>query len=575
MSYFSSAAPQLLNEASLQNKFDFALYDNINHIDKEVILFFDSDVRIEQDLNAEYILALVKALGGDESSSILMMVNGNLDVRGTVKPGNDGIPSLLVIGNLTCDVLQNYDESIYVAGDANVKYVYDGNYNHGSITVKGKLNVPYLLNSDHHSDVNPQGAILINYYSNHNDFFTYDYTTNDFERVMVPGVLDDRGDFSQHRFIQWVKEGKNPLKDDAKSLKVLYAQALDQKVVEEGDTLTTLDLTDQKFTAFPMQILTLKKLTKLVLNKNKISVIADEIGLMESLEELHLSDCGIEKLPNGIGNLKNLRVLNVSQNYRLATLPDSIGDLVQLKMLNVDYVPIQFGEAMSKLENLEELKMYNCYRDRDHVAKFPEVVTRLTNLKKLDLRENIIEELYPSLVNLENLEEFLWKGSRTQSASFPDFTQFKKLKKLIISSKFTTWKDVVFKLTSLEHLELDRNAEEKQYFTEDMLEEWQSMAKEHPDEFGYLQEMIDRKVREADGRFSVVSRPGINVNDLAGIGALQKLTYLDLSFNGLPYLPEEFYQLKALKTINLYSNKLSESEKEKIKNTYPNAEIKF
>lgn len=296
---------------------------------------------------------------------------------------------------------------------------------------------------------------------------------------------------------------------------------------------------------------------------------------MENLEELDLSDCNIETIDEAISKLKKLRIFNLSSNHDLTAIPETIGELSELHVLKLNYVSAPLPESMAKLEKLEELVMYQCYNSKDDVASFPEVITKLKNLKHFDFRENLIKELPVSLENVQTLESFIWTGGRTQSPVFPDFRRFPNLKKLVISRKFNSWKDRVFELHNLEHLAIDRNKEEREKFTQDMLDTWTEMAEEQNDEAWkkQIQWMQENKVDEGNGKFSILTSPGMKWEELADINKLKNLQYLDLSFNNLPALPETFYELKNLKYIDLRYNKFSEEEQERIKRSFPDVEI--
>jgi Leucine-rich repeat (LRR) protein len=249
--------------------------------------------------------------------------------------------------------------------------------------------------------------------------------------------------------------------------------------------------------------------------------------------------------------------------------------LSELQVLKMDYVATPLPEGLAKLEKLEELRMYQCYNDKDNVAPFPEVITKLKNLKHFDFRENLIKELPVSFENVQTLESFIWTGGRTQSPVFPDFRRFPNLKKLVISRKFNSWQNRLFDLSALEHLEIDRNKEERESITQDMFDMWVQMAEEKNDDAWKkrLQWMQENKIEESNGKFSIITAPGMKWEDLADINRLQNLRYLDLSFNHLPALPETFYELKNLKYLDVRYNKFSNEVEERIKAVFRNTEI--
>jgi len=571
----NSVEPKLLSQEEINQQFNMSPYDIIGSCKYDGILFFDGDTTITGDLDRDAVEAFLKELNsGQSADDLLVMVNGNLTVSGIVGMGEYS-PHLLVLGSVHCDVLYSSDDTMFITGDAHVKYAYYGYYNDGTITVEGTTFVPYVVNSDHHSSINPQGAILINRYSDHNDFFEYDYTSSVLDESVVPAALDDEGGFDVWKFIEVVKQGLSPFKEGVKPLRIQYEEELGRITSGNTDDVVELDWSDKKLKVFPPSLGKLKKLKKLSLSKNTITEIPAIIGELENLEELDLNGCDIQTIDEAIGKLKKLRILDLSSNHNLGTFPEAMARLSELQVLKMDYVSTPLPESLAKLEKLESLAMYQCYNDKENVAPFPEVITKLKNLKHFDFRANLIKELPESLENIQTLESFIWTDGRTQSQAFPDFRRFPNLKKLVISRKFNSWRNRLFELSTLEHLEIDRNKEERQRITQDMFDMWVKMAEEKNDEAWkkQLQWMQDNRIDEDKGKFSIITSPGMKWEDLAEINKLQNLRYLDISFNHLPELPETFYELKNLKYLNVQYNKFTEEVEERIKTVFTNTEI--
>ncbi len=532
---------------------------------------------ITGDLDSNWAVSILEQLGEDTSlRDVLVMVNGNLTVEGDIVI-SDYHPILLVVGNVYCDVLQSADETIHITGDAHIKYAFYGYYNDGSITINGKTYVPYVLNSDHSSAITPVGAVLINTYGDRDDFFEYDYTHSTLPEVVVTTAFNDKGDFDAWKFIEIVRSGQSPLKEGAKPLRLINEEELERITSTNVEEVWELDWSDKKQKVFPASIARLKNLKKLTLSKNKITEIPAIIGELQNLEELDIRDCYVTTISEAIGKCKRLRVLNLGGNP-LDAIPEAVGELHDLQKLNINYIAAPLPESMDRLDKLEELSMYQCYSDRNNPAPFPEVLTRLKNLKRWDLRENWLKTLPESILNIQTLEEFQWTGSVTQNhidnEPFPDFTGFKKLKKLIISRKFHSWKHEIFNIPTLEHLHIDRNAEKKEYITRETLDIWTEMAPEQDEAFRDHLEWVKKNSQlEPDGRFSYIVTPGMNPEDLQALIKLTNLKYLDLSFNGLTWLPDAVLQLKNLEYLDLKFNKFPLDVQEKIKAAFPNTKV--
>lgn len=568
-----STTPVLLTREEIDQRFDMSLYDPINRLDLDRIIFFDGATTIAGDLTSDWAEAILEELKEDtDPGNVLIMVNGNLTVEGDINIG-DFHPLLLVLGNVHCDVLKSGDDTIHITGDAHIKYAFFGNYNDGSITIGGITYVPYVLNSDHHSNISPQGAILINTYSDHNDFFEYDYTQEVLPQVMAPATFKNNN-FDVWKFIELVKLGLSPFVEGAKPTRLIYEEELKRITSGNIEEVVELDWSDKKLKVFPESITKLKNLKKLILSKNNISEIPASIGELQNLEELYMYNSGVKTIHEAIGKLKKLRVWELGANHDLNAFPDAIGELSNLQVLNINYMAIPLPDSWARLEKLEELSMYSCYSHATAPTPFPEVVCRLKNLKRWDFRENSIGELPQSILNIQTLEEFHWTGSRTHSHNFPNFTGFKHLKKLVISKKFNSWKEKVFDISTLEHLEIDRNKEKKEYITQDTLDLMTEMAPGKDEAFQQYVEWVKKvKQPEPDGRFSFILTPGMKPEDLQHINKLPQLKYLDLSFNDLTWLPETFFELKNLQHLDLRYNKFPGDVQERINKAFPDTKI--
>jgi len=540
----TSVAPTLTTLAAAKQQFDLNQYDPFGRMGFQKVIFLDGNAYINEDLTQDWAERTLETLGASPNAAdTLILVNGNLTVAGIIKPSDGSFPFLLVLGNVTCDVLYSGDECIRITGDAYIKYAFDGNYNDGSINIDGITRVPYVLNSNHDSVLRPEGAILINYFGDEDDFFAYDYTEQDFERVMVPAVFDENEEFSRSNFIALLQAGKSPLKEGALPARLVVLEELAQLVNSNTD-IRELDFTDKKLKEFPRALTKITSLRNLILDENPIGSIPEDIKDLVNLEELHLEECSLETLDAGIGSLKQLKVLNVAHNEELQ-LPESINDLSSLRDLNISY-NTGFGlpASVAGLKNLEELCCYGCTDDAP--ADFPILITQLTGLKRLLFKKNPIKEIPESILNLEQLEELDLNSSLCYLDELPDLSQLKKLKTLHANglSTNTTYPSPkqsllgsFFKIASLETLNIDRHGERK-----------------------------ERKgiVREA-----------LKPEQLEGISNLVNLKVLDLSFNHLASLPEEIFALKNLQFLNLRYNRLSTAERLRISKNLPGCTIDF
>ena len=127
--------------------------------------------------------------------------------------------------------------------------------------------------------------------------------------------------------------------------------------------------------------------------------------LLGALKELNLLDLSgsyrLLTLPSSIGNLSKLTSLDLSYCYELVSLPENIGNLSKLTSLNLSGCSNLkcFPSSMQNLPNLTKVKLSNC-----EFESIPSGIEYLKEVKELDLSwcENL-ESLPSSIGNLSNL----------------------------------------------------------------------------------------------------------------------------------------------------------------------------
>jgi hypothetical protein len=84
--------------------------------------------------------------------------------------------------------------------------------------------------------------------------------------------------------------------------------------IKNLQNLITLSLTVNNISAIPIELTELKKLTLIDLTDNLGIDNIDILTKMQSLQHLSLYGCRLRKLPDNIGNLKNLKYLGLTGN---------------------------------------------------------------------------------------------------------------------------------------------------------------------------------------------------------------------------------------------------------------------
>ncbi len=108
---------------------------------------------------------------------------------------------------------------------------------------------------------------------------------------------------------------------------------------------------------FPKEIFEVKKLYKLDLSNNKISLIPKEIEKLKYLEVLNLSGNRIRHLFAKLFELPNLKIL-ILNNNEIVNFPKQVQKLEKLKILNLGNNELtELPYEISLLPNLEELNI--------------------------------------------------------------------------------------------------------------------------------------------------------------------------------------------------------------------------
>ncbi|WP_165805972.1 leucine-rich repeat domain-containing protein [Marixanthomonas spongiae] len=146
-----------------------------------------------------------------------------------------------------------------------------------------------------------------------------------------------------------------------------------------------------------------KKVTGITLLFNNVEgTIPASIGDLANLKTLELSFNNISgELPATIGNLKNLNILAFNGNNLRGSIPSSIGELNKLQQLHLSSNKLS-GTVPTTVKKLKNLEIFNVF-DNNLTGELPTDLAQNDNIKEFMVAENNFSnpELF-SIVLLSN-----------------------------------------------------------------------------------------------------------------------------------------------------------------------------
>ncbi|MGH1334913.1 MAG: leucine-rich repeat domain-containing protein [Aureispira sp.] len=164
------------------------------------------------------------------------------------------------------------------------------------------------------------------------------------------------------------------------------------------------------------------------------------------VQELNLAWNNLKVLPEEIGQLFKLKILDLSHNYELRDLPESMSQLVYLEELSLTGAQAAFAKRTYQHEDADQDVYTN---------KIPASFRALTNMRKLELGDVILEG-FPDWIKewtqLEEIHTYSGWGSYPFLHLPNSLMQCTQLKTLNIGSYTTIIPESIHQLTQLEHL---------------------------------------------------------------------------------------------------------------------------
>lgn len=257
--------------------------------------------------------------------------------------------------------------------------------------------------------------------------------------------------------------------------------------------LTVLDLSKAKLTMLPSEFVTkIPHIEKLVLDKNHLVNLPEELGDLPRLTHLSLYGNNIQGIPVSIGKLHSLQYLDLHSN-NILSLPDEIWNLKSLSVLNVasnllssfpqplfaiaKKISSSVNLRQDGVESLEEANELNASALKEGPVSLAdsllsltladnrlsddcfEAISLLTQLKCLNLAYNDILEIPEGgLANLKKLSELYLSGNGLTKLPADDLEELSALRLLFLNNnKLTTLPSEISKLENLTYFDAGSN----------------------------------------------------------------------------------------------------------------------
>lgn len=222
--------------------------------------------------------------------------------------------------------------------------------------------------------------------------------------------------------------------------------------------LRNMNLSRNLFTSLPDSLGQLLVLQVLNLSDcTLLSSLPEKLGQLKALEELHVSGCSsLKSLPDSIGQSQALRLLYLTNCSSLHCLPESIGRLQALEVLDLICCSSlsSLPESTVQLQALKELNLTRC----SALRCLPENICQLQALKVLDLiRCSSLSSLPESFGRLQALESLDLSGCTSLSRLPDSMGQLKRLEVLNLKrcSSLSSLPETIGQLQALQEFNLE------------------------------------------------------------------------------------------------------------------------
>ncbi|KAH9387428.1 uncharacterized protein NEMAJ01_2324 [Nematocida major] len=142
------------------------------------------------------------------------------------------------------------------------------------------------------------------------------------------------------------------------------------------------------------------KVQALLLYNCKFSKIPDSIGELKELHSITISNCEISKISDSISHLNKLSILHIVNCTKLERLPEGLFQCHALKDLQVTSCRISHLPCMVGVLSLVKLNL-----SRNLISDLPDTLGSMSKLEVLNISHNKLEQIPLGLCDLASLKE--------------------------------------------------------------------------------------------------------------------------------------------------------------------------
>uniref|UniRef100_V9KWL1 Leucine-rich repeat protein SHOC-2 n=1 Tax=Callorhinchus milii TaxID=7868 RepID=V9KWL1_CALMI len=239
--------------------------------------------------------------------------------------------------------------------------------------------------------------------------------------------------------------------------------------------LELLGLSGNEFAVLPWEIISLRNLKEIYLQRNKFCLLPVYLCQLCSLEILDMGQNALEYLPDEIRSLQKLKHLYLAYNNLRAT-PEALHDCISLRVLDLTGNQLYENKVNSLPKGIAELSVSNnqlctippsiptvasalqlLYLKNTQLKKLPSAIYCLKGLRILDLSQNRLRHFPKHICCLDKLELLSLDDSKVKEIP-PEIKNLHNLKTLgLTGNRFQAFPQEICSLVSLERLHLGQH----------------------------------------------------------------------------------------------------------------------